>query len=121
MRSNIAVAAVLLVICGASWVLAEEFTTGDPKRGQAIYEQLCQRCHGDKLDGKGPEAKWLKMPPADLQSLSSLVKSDWELLIIMSHGVFFTPMHGFRDVLSEQEMRDVLSFIRLRAPFTPIS
>jgi mono/diheme cytochrome c family protein len=121
MRLNMAVATVLLVLCGGSWVLAEGPVTGNPKRGQMIYEQLCQRCHGEKLDGKGQEAKWLRTPPADLQSLSSMVKSDWELLIIMSHGVSFTPMHGFRDVLNEQEMRDLLSFIRLRAPFAPIS
>lgn len=121
MRLKMAVATVVLVLCGVSWALAQVGATGNPKRGQAIYEQLCQRCHGEKLDGKGPEAKWLKMPPADLQSLSSMVKSDWELLVIMSHGVSFTPMHGFRDVLNEQEMRDLLSFIRLRAPFSPIS
>ena len=121
MRWHLSVAMLLFMILAGSWGLAQSLAPGNPKRGQIIYEQLCLRCHGEKLDGKGPEARHLSVPPADLQSLSSLVKSDWELLIILSHGVFFTPMHGFRDVLSEPEMRDVLSFIRVRAPFTPIS
>ncbi|HET8760017.1 MAG TPA: c-type cytochrome [Nitrospiria bacterium] len=57
---------------------------GNPKRGKQIYEQLCARCHGMKLDGHGPEAPSLRSAPADLQSLSSRTKSDWELLVIIS-------------------------------------
>jgi hypothetical protein len=30
-------------------------------------------------------------------------------------------MHAYRDILSEQETRDVLSYIRMIAPFAPIS
>lgn len=120
MTRRSSVITVLLIIACASWVLAES-AAGNPKRGELIYQELCLRCHGEKLDGNGPEAKHLRILPADLQSLSSRVKSDWELLIIISHGVMFTPMHGFRDLLNEQEMRDVLSYIRLMAPFKPIA
>ena len=89
--------------------------------GAKIYQQLCLRCHGEKLDGRGPEAQYLKVMPADLQSTSSRTKSDWELLIIVAHGVMYTPMHGFRDVLTEQDIKDVLSFIRVEAPFRAVS
>jgi mono/diheme cytochrome c family protein len=98
-----------------------ETRDANPKRGSEIYRTLCARCHGDKLDGHGPEAQYLKVPPADLQSLSSRVKSDWELLIVLSHGVMFTPMHGYRDILTERDMKDVLSYIRMEAPFKPLT
>ncbi len=114
------VAVALFVILCSSWAIAEN-RSGNPKHGQVVYGQLCLRCHGQKLDGRGPEAKFLTVPPTDLQSLSSRTKNDWELLIIISHGVMFTAMHGFRDVLSEQDIRDVLSYIRMEAPFKPLA
>jgi mono/diheme cytochrome c family protein len=111
---------VVLLVCSSPSGIAES-GFANPKRGKQIYEQLCARCHGAKLDGRGPEASSLRSAPADLQSLSSRTKSDWELLIIISHGVMYTPMHGFRDVLTEQDIRDVLSFIRMEAPFKPLA
>lgn len=117
-----ATAAVLAVFCSSSWVVAESgLGMGNPKRGAQIYKELCLRCHGEKLDGHGPEAQYLKIAPADLQSLSSRLKSDWELLVVISHGVMFTPMHGYRDLLSEQDMKDILSYIRMEAPFKPLT
>jgi mono/diheme cytochrome c family protein len=109
---------VLAVFCG-SWAIAQS-SMGNPKRGQMIYQDFCVGCHGEKLDGHGPEAQYLRVQPANLQSLSSRVKSDWELLVILSSGVMFTPMHGYRDLLNEQEMRDVLSYVRMVAPFKAI-
>jgi mono/diheme cytochrome c family protein len=110
----------LIIICSASSVIAE-VSKSNPKRGADIYRELCLRCHGEKLDGHGPEAQYLKIAPANLQSLSSRLKSDWELFVILSHGVMFTPMHGYRDLLSEQEMKDILSYIRIEAPFKPVT
>lgn len=120
MTRQISIGAALLVIFCASWAIAQ-VPSGNPKRGEKIYQQLCLRCHGEKLDGRGPEAQYLKVAPADLQSTSSRVKSDWELLVIVAHGVMFTPMHGFRDVLTEQDIKDVVSYIRVEAPFKPVA
>ena len=120
MTRQIPFIATLIVLFSASWGIAE-ILSGNPKHGAKIYQQLCLRCHGEKLDGRGPEAQDLKTMPTDLQSASSRTKSDWELLVIVAHGVMFTPMHGFRDKLSEQDIKDVLSYIRTKAPFRPIS
>ena len=38
--------------------LAQEFK-GNPVSGQAVYRDYCLRCHGEALDGKGPEASSL--------------------------------------------------------------
>jgi mono/diheme cytochrome c family protein len=112
--------AVLLLLFSSPSGIAES-GFGNPKRGKQVFEQFCVRCHGLKLDGRGPDAPSLRSAPADLQSLSSRTKSDWELLIIISHGVMYTPMHGYRDVLTEQDIKDVLSFIRMEAPFKPLA
>jgi cytochrome c oxidase cbb3-type subunit 3 len=94
---------------------------GNPRSGQEIYEQQCVRCHGEKLSGDGPEARYLIVAPANLQSLSSRSKTDWELLVTISNGALFTPMHGFRGRLTDQQMLDVLSYIREMAPFDAVS
>lgn len=118
---NITVAAaVLFLFAASSWVSAQT-APGNPKAGQAVYEKHCLRCHGSNLDGKGPDSQDLIVRPANLQSLNSRAKTDWELLVTISNGALFTPMHGFRGKLSDQQMLDVLSYIRSVAPFDAVS
>jgi cytochrome c oxidase cbb3-type subunit 3 len=114
------ISAVCLVVLGSSWA-AGQTARGNPKEGQAVYEKNCLRCHGDKLDGKGPESQDLIVRPANLQSIMSRSKTDWELLITISNGVLFSPMHGFRGKLTDQQMLDVLSYIRTMAPLDIVS
>lgn len=106
--------ALILVSISTSVVLAQVIR-GDAKAGQAAYEQQCLRCHGAKLDGNGPDSKDLVIPPANLQSQKSRSKTDWELLIAISNGVLFSPMHSFRGKLTDQQILDVLSYIRSMA------
>ena len=112
--------AVLLVCVVTSWASAQ-MLRGNTKAGQALYEQQCLRCHGAKLDGNGPEAQYLIVRPTNFQSQGSRAKTDWELLVTISNGVLFTPMHSFRDKLNDQQMLDVLSYIRSMAPFDAVS
>lgn len=112
--------ALAVIIFGSSWA-AGQTAQGNPKEGQAVYEKHCLRCHGEKLDGKGPDWKDLVVPPTNLQSQASRIKTDWELLVTISNGVLFTPMHGFRGKLTDQQMLDVLSYIRTMAPFDAVS
>jgi mono/diheme cytochrome c family protein len=117
---TILVCAVMLVFALTSWVSAQ-VTQGNPKAGQTVYEKNCLRCHGSKLDGNGPDSQDLIVRPADLQSLGSRAKADWELLVTITNGALFTPMHGFRGKLSDQQILDVLSYIRTVAPFDAVS
>lgn len=112
--------AVLLVFAATSWVSAQA-VRGNPKNGQIVYEQQCLRCHGSKLDGSGPDAKDLIVRPANLQSQASRAKTDWELLVTITNGALFTPMHGFRGKLTDEQILDVLSYIRSVAPFDTVS
>ena len=111
---------VLLVFAATSWVSAQ-VVRGNPKNGQIVYEQQCLRCHGSKLDGSGPDAKDLIVRPANLQSQASRAKTDWELLVTITNGALFTPMHGFRGKLTDEQILDVLSYIRSVVPFDAVS
>ncbi|MBX3327730.1 MAG: cytochrome c [Nitrospira sp.] len=103
--------AMVLISISTSVVFAQVIR-GDAKAGQAVYEQQCLRCHGATLDGNGPDSRDLVIPPANFQSQKSRSKTDWELLVAVSNGVLFSPMHGFRGKLTDQQMLDVLSYIR---------
>ena len=115
MKTFCILSAICLVIAGSSWA-AGQGNRGNPRDGQAIYEAQCLRCHGNKLDGNGPEGKYLIVRPADFQSVHSRAKTDWELLITIANGALFSPMHGYRGRLTDQQMLDVLAYIRTMAP-----
>ncbi len=118
---SITIVAVLLVFTAASSWVSAQGSRGNPKDGQVIYQQQCLRCHGEKMDGNGPDAQYLIVRPANLQSPGSRAKTDWELLVTITNGALFTPMHGFRGKLSDQQIFDVLSYIRDMAPFDAVS
>ena len=109
------VAAVMMMSALTSVAFAQAIR-GDSKAGQAVYEQQCLRCHGANLDGNGPDSQDLIVRPADLRSQINRSKTDWELLVAISNGVLFSPMHGFRGKLTDQQMLDVLSYIRSVSP-----
>ncbi len=111
MRTFSVICALGIVILGSSWA-AGQTARGNPEAGQAVYEKQCLRCHGSKLDGKGPDSQDLIVRPANLQSQTSRTKTDWELLVTISNGVLFSPMHSFRGKLTDQQMLDVLAYIR---------
>ena len=85
----------------------------DTTRGKGVYQRNCQGCHGVGGWGDGPDAQVLKVAPANFHRFSSLLKSDEELLRTIEHGVVFSPMHSWRGQLTDGEMQDVVSYIRL--------
>ena len=120
MNVRVILSVLLLVMGCSSWVAAQA-VRGNPQAGQVVYDKNCLRCHGEKLDGAGPDGQYLIVRPTNLQSITSRSKTDWELLITISHGAAFTPMHGFRGKLTDQQVMDVLAYVRMMAPFDPLS
>ena len=84
----------------------------DTTRGKAVYERHCHACHGVGGWGDGPDAKTLKVAPANFHRFSSFLKSDEELLRTIEHGVVFSPMHSWRGQLTDGEMQDVVAYVR---------
>ena len=108
------VVAGLMGLAFDSFVRAQEYPS-DSTRGKAVYERHCEACHGVGGWGDGPDAKALKVAPANFHRFSSFLKSDEELLRTIEHGVVFSPMHSWRGQLTDGEMQDVVSYIRLLA------
>ena len=120
MNLRVLLSVLFLVVGCSSWVAAQA-VRGNPQAGQVVYEKNCLRCHGEKLHRDGSDGQYLIVRPTNLQSITSRSKTDWELLITISHGAAFTPMHGFRGKLTDQQVMDVLSYVRMMAPFDPLS
>lgn len=80
-------------------------------RGADLYEAQCLVCHGAKGEGDGPAAPALVPRPADLTK-SDLMRSmtDLELLEFLQEGKGSMP--GFGRVLSDEELQQVVVWIR---------
>lgn len=92
------------------WPQAVGATGGDPVNGKAVYEKNCAACHGPK--GYGDGYTRLNPPVADLASSTTQNKADTDLIKTIREGRPNTAMGSWRFVLSEQEIRDVVAYIR---------
>ncbi len=87
--------------------------------GERIYRENCAACHGEKGDGKGPQADRLKTKPRDFTSgvykfrstPSGSLPLDSDLLRTVSRGVRGTSMLAQLQ-LSENETRSVIQYIK---------
>lgn len=109
-RNNLLFIAATLALTGLTWSKASSQTEPreNKKTGKAIYEKLCAACHGPQ--GKGDGYKMLGPDPANLTSPTTTRKTDAELLRTIHKGKPNMPAWKIR--LSEQEIEDVLAYIR---------
>jgi mono/diheme cytochrome c family protein len=110
--------AVLTIVLSSSWTVAQ-IRPGHPDRGEAVYKEQCVRCHGRMGDGNGPDAERLIVRPPDFHAERSRAKTDFELLVAISNGVLFSPMHSWRGRLTDEEMMGVIQYVRALAPSVP--
>ena len=87
--------------------ISREPVEGDAELGAEIYAQSCASCHGDK--GEGVTAPALGNP------MLLATATDGFLRYAISEGRDGTPMIGFKDSLSSDEMDAVTAFLRSRA------
>jgi mono/diheme cytochrome c family protein len=112
-RAGLFTALLLTAWIAAPPLLGGQEFPADIHRGKAVYERHCQRCHGTGGWGDGPDAGSLTVPPANFHLFRSYLKSDDELQRVIEHGVVFSPMHAWQGQLTENEIQDVLAYIRL--------
>ena len=92
----------------------ERFTDGDAARGATLYQRYCRGCHGE--DGRGGAHTF--MP-----HIQNLTRKDY--IEFLPDGFLFTViteggaavgksgyMPAWRGTLSEQDIKDVIAFIR---------
>ncbi len=87
-------------------------------QGRAIYEQHCAGCHGPEGRGDGKLALSLSPRPGNLISAQTSAKPDQDLLKIIANGKPRTAMAGWKNLLSDDEQRAVLAYIRSLVRFT---
>jgi DMSO reductase family type II enzyme heme b subunit len=113
----LAVAAGLLMLA-LNPVMAKD---GDGEKGEAVYNKRCLQCHGEEGDGLGPAAERLNPPPRDFTLGLYKIKSsafdadlpnDDDLFRMVRDGMPGTAMPGWEDMLSEQDMWDVITYIK---------
>jgi mono/diheme cytochrome c family protein len=106
---------LLLAVCGLTLGLTAPSgwaETGDPAKGEAIFEGLCGACHGPKGKGDGPAGEMMKPPAADLTGSKLKDKPDAELFQTIQNGRPPTAMSAFKRKLSDQQIHDVVAYIR---------
>ncbi len=96
---------VLAAICFFSALVAfsGNIHAADSIKGSKIYNQHCANCHGASGVSNIPGV-------ADFSRGEGLFKSDIELLKLLQEGVGMMP--AYRGRLSEQEMLDVIAYMR---------
>jgi high-affinity iron transporter len=83
--------------------------------GKQVYDNNCSICHGSDGKGKGTITKVFDMEPADHTDASSMdLMSNKKIHSIISNGSTGAKlMPGWKDILSNKEIEDVISYIRL--------
>jgi len=104
----------IICLLFAPLLRAQEYPA-DITRGKAVYQRHCQACHGAGGWGDGPDAKALKVAPANFHRFASLLKSDEELLRTIAPVGVLRPIHAWRGRLTDGQMQDVVAYIRLLA------
>lgn len=117
---------LILCLCVALWAAAPVPAQqgGDPERGEEIYARRCVLCHGEEGDGLGPAAERLNPPPRDFTlgqykykstGFDDIVPNDEDLFRMINDGMPGTAMPGWGDMLSEQDIRDLIAYIKIFA------
>jgi cytochrome c oxidase cbb3-type subunit III len=82
-----------------------------------LFRELCSVCHGAAGKGDGPSAQGLEPKPADFTNCQVMGKDSDDVLskIIKGGGQSAgrsTVMPAWRDSLSDQQIRELVKFIR---------
>lgn len=83
---------------------------GDSVSGREIYVNTCIRCHG--IDGTGVQSVRLVPAPADLSSPAVQNRLDGTLFKRIHEGKPNTAMGAWKHALSDEEIWDVLAYVR---------
>jgi len=113
----------IVALCAAGPGAAQ---TDIESRAAEIYAQRCTGCHGEEGDGLGPAAERLNPPPRDFtlgmykfksSGFDDFLPNDDDLLRMIRDGMAGTAMPGWGDVLSDQDMADLVVYIKTLAGY----
>ena len=79
--------------------------------GAEIFKNNCTACHGEQGHGDGPASASLNPQPKNLPELASAVGDDY-LYWRINTGKAGTSMVGWKGILTDEQIWQVVSFIR---------
>jgi mono/diheme cytochrome c family protein len=100
-------------LVASGWLVADSHATLDTNPGKHIYSSRCKVCHGEGGDGKSFASGVLNPPPRDFTSTRSKQELTAERMIQSAmNGRPGTAMMAWKDILTNEEIRAVVHFIR---------
>jgi mono/diheme cytochrome c family protein len=87
------------------------FEPGAAEEGEKIFRTSCETCHGPQGHGDGPAGDSLDPKPKNLAELQKIAADDY-LLWRISAGKAGTSMVAWKGILTEEQIWQVISFIR---------
>ncbi len=119
-KTGIAFILLGFFLLGRSFAETPEVGVSTPDsvaKGRAVYPQKCFFCQGEKGDGQGPAAGILNPKPRDFTREEFKYGSSAEAIFkTIANGVPGTPMAPFGRQLSEEEIWQLVHFLKsLRA------
>jgi cbb3-type cytochrome c oxidase subunit III len=89
--------------------------TGDTRRGRVIFKRACVACHGQIGTGRGLLAHLIQIPMMDFTESENMKNiSDADLLAMIRDGKG-DYMPSWEGILSDNEIVDVASYVRMLA------
>ncbi|HBO84431.1 MAG TPA: hypothetical protein DD641_05555, partial [Deltaproteobacteria bacterium] len=118
MKIKNSILVVLAILMVSSTAMAAQ---GDKENGKKIYEKRCVWCHSKDGTGNGPAAPFLNPPPRDFTSgmykfkttqFDEILPNDENIFRMIADGMPDSSMPGWKDILKEKEMWDLVAFIK---------
>ncbi|MGF1698595.1 cytochrome c [Vibrio lamellibrachiae] len=99
------------LILSLAIIFTTPFVLANESNGEKNYQSLCATCHGDLGHGGGLAASSLAEAPSNIYSgLTSWFETENELIDTVLNGNEGMPAWGA--VLSEEEVKEIFSYIR---------
>jgi len=106
-------ALITLTVSGHVAYKNSEIQMGNAQSGEQIYAANCLACHGVKGRGDGVLAESLPRKPKNLpKRLNDFFNYDFLMIQAVQQGREQKGMPAFQKVLTEQEVKDIFSYVR---------
>ena len=107
MKSFRSIALTFIAVGSIAYTVPVSFAASKKPESTDIFREKCSMCHG--IEGKGYAA--IKTPDFTDPKWQA-AHTDKEMLAAIENGMQGTAMVSFKGKLSEQQMKDVLKYIR---------